>query len=449
MSMTALLLMRGYRMWSFFRFLHHDANEICSRGEYAQDIFTVKTAYFEGQPPKSVNMYWRRFALSSIPIDDPVAFEVWLRARWMEKDGLIEAYHRYGRFPADRGAHKTREGRIIRGAGHIEAKVKSDSWYEFLHIFAPVGLFALVLYMFYNALPKTYTDSLNRQNVIKQAEELQNTQINLQKQQLLTHSGSTASTAQDSLLAKAMTIYTDLSKSPVVRKVVQLPELSPKGLTNEITKHQPAFDTILTQKNALRDLKTKLPASLAEMPPSMAPSRTNGQRTVNDSETKHVKTQPKQLATTASPRKQAKINAPNGFGTNDLQVHTPVFKPPESKKIESKKASEITRQSTSRKEAQNKMPQQIAAQHKPVFPAQNPASQPKTSTRQPAAATKATGVQPSVAKKLPTRQTMPKPAPGKLTVARSNGPSTASHTPQGKTISAKRKATSTTNLVAT
>jgi Acyltransferase C-terminus len=356
-------------MWSFFRFLHHDANEICSRGEYAQDIFTVKTAYFEGQPPKSVNMYWRRFALSSIPIDDPVAFEVWLRARWMEKDGLIEAYHRYGRFPADRGAHKTREGRIIRGAGHIEAEVKSDSWYEFLQIFAPVGLFALVLYMFYNALPKTYTDSLNRQNVIKQAEELQNTQISLQKQQLLTHSGSTASTGQDSLLAKAMTIYTDLSKSPVVRKVVQLPELSPKGLTNEFTKHQPAFDTILTQKNALRDLKTKLPASLAEMPPSMAPSRTNGQRTVNDSETNHVKTQPKQLATTASPRKQAKINAPNGFGTNDLQVHNPVFKPPESKKIESKKVSEITRQSTPRKEAQNKMPQQLAAQHKPVFSA--------------------------------------------------------------------------------
>jgi Acyltransferase C-terminus len=235
------------------------ANQAFRRGQYAQDIFTVKTAYLEGQPPKSVNMYWRRFALSSIPIDDPVAFEVWLRARWMEKDALIEAFYRHGRFPADRGAHKTREGKIIRGAGHIETEVKSNHWYEFLQIFAPVGVLALVLYTFYNALPTAYTEPLNRQNALKNAEALQKMPANLKKQQPPMRAASDVSIDQESLLAKAMTVYKSLSKNPAVQKVVPLPELTPKGLKNEMLKHQPALDTMLTQKNALQDLKTKFP----------------------------------------------------------------------------------------------------------------------------------------------------------------------------------------------
>lgn len=253
---------------------HHDADGGSSRGQYAQDIFTVKSAYLEGQPPRSVNMYWRRFALSSIPIDDPVAFEVWLRARWMEKDGLIEAYYRHGRFPADRGAHKTRDGKIVRGAGHIETEIKSNYWYEFLQIFAPVGLLALVLYMFYNALPIANATAPNKQNVTQKAKELQKTETSLQKQQLPTHAASKAPADQDSMLTKAMAMYALLSKNPSVQKVVQLPELTPNGLRKELMKHEPAIDTILTQKNALQDLKTKFPTPRAS-PPSQNLHRNN------------------------------------------------------------------------------------------------------------------------------------------------------------------------------
>lgn len=235
-------------------------NELTRRGQYAQDIFTVKSAYIEGQPPKSINMYWRRFALSSIPIDDPVAFEVWLRARWMEKDSLIEAYYRHGRFPADRGAHKTREGKIIRGTGHIETEIKSNYWYEFLQIFAPVGVLAMVLYMFYNALPTTVTESLKSQDKLKKAEELQKAPINGRKQPHLMHSANNVHTDQESVFAKAATIYKGVSKNPSVQKVVRLPELSEQGLKNEMKKHQPALDTIFTQKNALQDMRTKLPS---------------------------------------------------------------------------------------------------------------------------------------------------------------------------------------------
>ena len=343
-----------------FHCLRCYTNVVSRRGQYAQDIFTVKSAYFEGQPPKSVNMYWRRFALSSIPIDDPVAFEVWLRARWMEKDGLIEAYYRHGRFPADRGAHKTREGKIIRGAGHIETEIKSNYWYEFLQIFAPVGVLAMVLYMFYNALPTTVTESLKSQDVLKKAEVLQKTQINGQKQPVLTHPVNNVATDPDSLLAKAATIYTGLSKNPSVQKVVRLPELSEKGLKNEMKRHQPAVDTIFTQKNALQDMRTKLPSRPAPKAPNQIvkqptskssnggqakiPQQNPVQRTTNTSAQK-LGSVPKStlqrppaattLATKSAstkvvlPKQTAKQPLPAKLANNKTQVvSTPALKPP-------------------------------------------------------------------------------------------------------------------------
>lgn len=131
--------------------------------QYAQDIFTVQGSYLEGRPPTSVNMYWRRFRIDSIPLNDPKTFDKWLRARWEEKDNLLGIYYRTGRFPADSGAEKGVDGKVRRGAGHIESEVKSVRWYEFLRIFAPVGLFAMVLYMFYGAVPKQVVASPDKQ----------------------------------------------------------------------------------------------------------------------------------------------------------------------------------------------------------------------------------------------------------------------------------------------
>lgn len=117
----------------------------------------------DGHPPASVNMYWRRFRVDSIPIDNPVLFDSWLRDRWTEKDMLLSIYNRTGRFPADNGIHKGADGKVYRGAGYVESEVKSVRWYEFLKIFAPVGLFAMVLYMFYGAIPKEVVPSPDKQ----------------------------------------------------------------------------------------------------------------------------------------------------------------------------------------------------------------------------------------------------------------------------------------------
>ncbi|KAI9815714.1 MAG: hypothetical protein M1827_002110 [Pycnora praestabilis] len=142
-------------------------------GEYAQDIFTMRAAYFQGRPPKSVNMYWRRFDIATIPIDDDKAFDTWLRNRWTEKDQLLQYYHQAGKFPADEGSEKAPDGRIRRGAGYIETEIKAFHWYEFLQVFAPIGLFALVLFTFYGALPSNLMKSLNKKEIMDKLESIQ------------------------------------------------------------------------------------------------------------------------------------------------------------------------------------------------------------------------------------------------------------------------------------
>ncbi|KAL9615181.1 MAG: hypothetical protein Q9167_000387 [Letrouitia subvulpina] len=139
------------------------AYEGVSEGQYASEIFTIQAAYFGGKPPKSVNMYWRRFDVSTIPVDKDKAFDNWLRARWIEKDQLLEYYQKTGRFPADKGVSKLSDGRIVRGAGYIETEIKPNRWYEYLQIFAPVGLLALILYMFYGALPRQIVRDIDKQ----------------------------------------------------------------------------------------------------------------------------------------------------------------------------------------------------------------------------------------------------------------------------------------------
>ncbi|KAI4092703.1 MAG: hypothetical protein L6R37_007539 [Teloschistes peruensis] len=122
------------------------AYEGIPRGAYGQDIFTLRSTYFQGRPPKSVNMYWRRFPVSSIPLptrSDPSpqeseAFSNWLLARWKEKEVLLEGYARDGRFPADDGQDIEGEPGVgmMKGAGFIETEVKLAHWYEVLHIFS-------------------------------------------------------------------------------------------------------------------------------------------------------------------------------------------------------------------------------------------------------------------------------------------------------------------------
>jgi len=121
-------------------------------GQFGQDIFTLRSSMFEGRPPKSVNMHFRRFKISEIPIDDDKAFEVWLRNRWREKDYLLEHFVRYNTFPESPTwivKQRLQKTKSAMPAKFIETQIKSNNLEEFLSIFAPLSSVLMVLFMFY------------------------------------------------------------------------------------------------------------------------------------------------------------------------------------------------------------------------------------------------------------------------------------------------------------
>jgi 1-acyl-sn-glycerol-3-phosphate acyltransferase len=128
------------------------AYEGVPEGQYGQDIFTLRSSMFEGRPPKSVNMHFRRFKISNIPIDNDKAFEVWLRNRWREKDYLLEHFSRFNSFPEDNlwMVKQRRAGRnqlIAQPAKCIHTQIKSNSLEEFLSIFAPLTSVLMVVFL--------------------------------------------------------------------------------------------------------------------------------------------------------------------------------------------------------------------------------------------------------------------------------------------------------------
>ncbi|KAG5931527.1 hypothetical protein E4U53_001719 [Claviceps sorghi] len=112
------------------------AYEGIPRGKYGEEIFGLCSTYFEGRPPKSVNLYWRRFKLADIPLHDAKEFDLWLRDQWYKKDTLMEQYLNKGRFPPSSGA----------GVGYVETEVRTRRPWEILQIFTIVGICSLLWY---------------------------------------------------------------------------------------------------------------------------------------------------------------------------------------------------------------------------------------------------------------------------------------------------------------
>ncbi|KAH7087383.1 acyltransferase-domain-containing protein [Paraphoma chrysanthemicola] len=115
-------------------------------GQYGQDLFTLRGTYFQGRPPKSVNMHWRRFPVSEIPLDDEKVFSDWVLARWREKDDLLQYFVENNRFPADEGVTpNVNGGKPIKGAGWIETEVRPVKWGEWVQVFIPTAAMVLVV----------------------------------------------------------------------------------------------------------------------------------------------------------------------------------------------------------------------------------------------------------------------------------------------------------------
>ena len=119
-------------------------------------------------------MYWRRFPVSSIPVEDPKAFEKWVKDRWLEKEDLLEGYVQNGRFPADEGTDfetldSTDGGsstKVSQGAGFIETEVKLVKWYEIAQIFIVLATTALVIHNIVNTYKLFTHDVFLRQGLL-------------------------------------------------------------------------------------------------------------------------------------------------------------------------------------------------------------------------------------------------------------------------------------------
>ncbi|KAK4114829.1 acyltransferase-domain-containing protein [Canariomyces notabilis] len=116
------------------------AYEGVPRGKFGENIFTLSGTYFRGQPPKSVNFYWRRFLVDDIPLDNQEQFGLWLRERWYEKDALMEQYLSTGRFPANPANTLTEDREEF-----LETEVRTRYPFEFLQIFSVLAGFSLLV----------------------------------------------------------------------------------------------------------------------------------------------------------------------------------------------------------------------------------------------------------------------------------------------------------------
>ena len=94
-------------------------------------------------------MYWRRFAVSAIPADDPEAFEAWVMKVWLEKEALLEYFQRHGRFPSDEASMPEKEAaetsvvKARQTEGFIETEVKLKRRVEVVQIYAILGAFVV------------------------------------------------------------------------------------------------------------------------------------------------------------------------------------------------------------------------------------------------------------------------------------------------------------------
>ncbi len=147
-------------------------------------------------------MHWRRFKISSIPVDNPKAFDVWLRNRWTEKDHYLEHFARTGTFPADKPWEiKTNQSyagkrKTTRSAPRIATEVKPANLREFMAIFAPVTAFITALMLFYGASETVLLSPDLKTAIMSQSDAIQD---------LLTQKASTKSGAKDKLLTAAPT----------------------------------------------------------------------------------------------------------------------------------------------------------------------------------------------------------------------------------------------------
>ena len=410
-------------------------------------------------------MHWRRFKISAIPLHDIKQFDIWLRARWAEKDTLMERYMRTGRFPADTGFDNQGEGGQIReGAGHIETQVKPNKWYEILQVFAPIASIAIVLYYFYNkTLPSQMFDKAadwagmsedEIKNLLRvgpapklgkpktvSSKALENTLKPPNLQEMTSPTVRPPSTRRQSQATSAKlsttyikpaSTYAGSVKEPSKKERPSLPASSPSIRTTSTStstsvkastskapstpnvapqkvEQEPSNLAIKSEKQPIREAsKVKIPSEKAQIVKTPAKASIGTNASVKDTPAKEISTTlPKKKATAPIAQKKA----------------TPTNKSP---------PSQPTKKSTTPTSANNSVPMKDASITKPqskIVPPTNTKKDIPATHTQPKAAAQPAQAKPKI---LPKTPAIPKPptiskTPAQKTNAQ-GGPTTAAKT---------------------
>jgi hypothetical protein len=275
---------------------------------------------FEGRPPKSVNMHFRRFRIADIPIDNDKAFDVWLRNRWREKDYLLEHFVKYDRFPEDHEwiiKQKRSNKQGPQTAKFIETHIKSNNIEEFLSIFAPLSSVMTVLFLLNGGgnptdLLKMVGDTAQQQQLVSMLEggttEDERTKAKKGKEKSHPAVASLAAlkkagnipnptAAQRNIIQKYIT-----SVRPMVEQQINLPEQSLR-LSNA-----GKGELSLRSNQKPSQLVQKKPA-LAKKPVVKAAATKKPLATPNTQSTTTAKSVASGVASTASRKPPAKLNA--------------------------------------------------------------------------------------------------------------------------------------------
>lgn len=227
------------------------AYEGVPEGMYGQDIFTLRSSFFEGRPPKSVNMYWRRFRISEIPIDNDEAFSRWLTNRWREKDYILEHFYKHNTFPADSPAKAMEDinnKKEPKNAKMISTEVKAGGWDEFLSIFGPITAAAGALQNVDMSEPLDFDALLGK--------VAQSQQLNL----LMGGTSPKATTANEAIKNAMMAAQ---ARSPLPKPVID-------KLMRQVPRTQEEMKSILMEAGnaSIRSKAAKAPGAKAAMPKS-------------------------------------------------------------------------------------------------------------------------------------------------------------------------------------
>ncbi|KAF9955344.1 hypothetical protein BGZ70_010264, partial [Mortierella alpina] len=90
-------------------------------GEIPEELYPLPGLYINKAQPKEINMHLRRFAIKDIPTSEP-EFVEWVRARWVEKDELMEEFYSKGRFPSQLTAADIGEKETKTAGGSTEGQ---------------------------------------------------------------------------------------------------------------------------------------------------------------------------------------------------------------------------------------------------------------------------------------------------------------------------------------